>query len=225
MFIFMYLPYDIRLQKGLHRNFRKKIQEWQKLGLVSRAVLKCTTDYPNPDYLQVCLDIPSMGESTEPAVILPEQTKEQIPHVITKYFEDVCQRYNIKGDLRDFRAVVEQAKKKTEQRGGVYYGGANVDDVLNFSSLGSQIAFEILDRLEENPSAYTSDATLGDFIYRRLGNEMKGKEEWIDEAFHFVCVSLGIDNRNEHHVMLFHDGDVALEDVRLMIRSGLSNEV
>jgi len=58
----------------------------------------------------------------------------------------------------------------------------------------------ILEKLEKDANALTSDATLGVAIYSRLQDKLGADHRWMDQAFHPACKSLGISNRNEASV-------------------------
>ena len=78
-------------------------------------------------------------------------------------------------------------KRSTEQRGEAYYDGAPIEEVLRFASVGTKIAFEVLDHLETDENIWRSDMELSRFIFLRLKDELGAEYEWMNWALHFVC--------------------------------------
>ena len=189
MYIHFDLPCDRQTQKRLHQKFRHRINEWKRLGVVSRAVL--TYHYSHPpkpsDSLYVCLDIPAVVKTTKQEVELSQEKLKQIPLLIMQYISEICHENRIKLRITDFKLETEQAKKSKEKRGEDYYDGAPIEDVLRFASVGTKIAFEVLDYLEANQRFWRSDMELSRFIFLRLKDELGADYEWMDWALHFVC--------------------------------------
>ena len=189
MYIHFDLPCDRQTQKRLHQKFRHKIKEWKRLSIVNRAVLTFHYSYPpkSSDSLYLCLDIPAVEEENRQKVELSREKLKQIPSLVMLYISEVCHENRIKPRITDFKVETEQAKRSKEQRGEDYYDGAPIKDVLRFASVGTKIAFEVLDHLETNEKIWKSDMELSRFIFLRLKDELGADYEWMDWALHFVC--------------------------------------
>jgi len=189
MYVHFDLPCDRQTQRRLHQKFRHKIKEWKRLGVVDRAVL--TFHYSHPpkpsDSLYLCLDIPAVEEKNKRKVELSREKLKQIPSLVMLYISEICRENRIKPRITDFKVETEQAKRSKEQRGEDYYDGAPLKDVLRFASVGTKIAFEVLNRLEINENIWKSDMELSRFIFLRLRDELGADYEWMDWALHFVC--------------------------------------
>jgi len=194
MYIHFDLPCDRQTQKRLHQAFRHKIKEWKKLGVINRAVLTYHYSYPvkPTDSLYVCLDISTVKETTTQKLELSQQKLEQIPSLIMQFINGICHDNQIKLRITNFNLEIEHAKMSKEKKGENYYDGAPVEEVLRFASVGTKIAFEVLDHLEENERFWKSDMELSRFILLRLKDELGADYEWMDWALHFVCNPLRI---------------------------------
>jgi len=203
----MYVRFDL-LCKGetqikLHGLLRKRISEWKKLGAVKRAVLTYHFNFPpDPESLYVCLDIPEA------------ETLKQIPSHITQYLDKVCYENKVKMNITDFKSDVEQNKRSAEQQGVSYYNDAPVEEILRFASVGTSIAFEVLEQLEEGTS--WNDAELSKVILQRLNREFGSGYEWIGWALHFVCNPLLI---RESIIISPGQGYTAVETIKALQRS------
>jgi len=188
------LPCERQTQIRLHKMCRRKIREWEKLNLIERAVL--TYHYSAPaqptDSLYLCLDISSVEEETELRSELSQSQLDQIPSEIIDYVKEISHTNGIKPRFTDYKSEIEQAKRSSEERGTLYYKGASVKDILHFASFGTKIAFEVLDRLEENRGIWRSDTELAKYISSRLTEEFGADYEWMIIVFHFVCNPLRI---------------------------------
>lgn len=187
MFIHFYLVCSASTQMRLHYAFRQKVKGWKESRLVSGAVMTYHfNNPPDPDYLSVCLDLPSIQEPIEPSVIV-SQEKMNLPSSMTVYVNDVCRQNRIELKIFNYRLEIEAAKKKKEEKKEPYYDGAPVDEILRFASIGTEIALEVLDRLEQNLNTWNRDLELAEFIESRLRDEFGSSYKWIDWAWHFVC--------------------------------------
>jgi len=201
------------MQAKLHRTFRRKIEEWKEQGLVDRVVL--TYHYqipPTPsDSLYVCLDIPVVEELVESQIEVSQETSRQIPSEITRYFNNICQENHIKYTTRNYKAEIERNKRNSMEMGTAYYNDAPVEQIVQFASIGTKIAMEILDHLEKDQDIWSQDSELSDFIFARLGHELGSDYKWIDWALHFVCNPLRI---QEGAIMLEHLGNPVLTTIK-----------
>ena len=187
MYVHFYLVCNASIQMRLHHAFRQKVKEWKDFGLVSRAVMTYHfNNPPDPDYLSICLDVPSVQEPVESSVIV-SQERMNLPSLITAYVNDVCKKNQIEPKIFNYRLEIEAAKKKKEEKGELYYNGAPVDEILRFASTGTGIALEVLNRLEQNEKTWNQDLELAEFIESRLRDEFESSYKWIDWAWHFVC--------------------------------------
>jgi hypothetical protein len=189
MFIQFYMPCRDDLQKKLHRVFRHKIVEWRESRSVKSAVLTYHfKNPPDPDYLQLCLDIPAVKEPAEPKEEISQETKRQIPSVIMEHIEKVCQENRIELSITNYTSVIENASKDPKRQ--PYYDGAPVKEIIRFASVGTAIAFEILGQLEKRELVFSleyGDLGLALHIYSRIVNEFGPSYRWITWTFHFVC--------------------------------------
>jgi hypothetical protein len=184
MFIHFDLPCDRITQQKLHHMFRLKIQEWKEVGLIERAVL--TYHFPNGS-LYLCLDIPAVKRSTEQKIRPSLDEIKQIPKPIISSINVACKENAIKLGITDYEIEIEQAKKRSEEKGSEYYDGAPVKEVLQFASLGTQIALSFLQSLEIEKDRWHSDKELSDFIFLQLKEKLGTDYKWTIWALHFVC--------------------------------------
>lgn len=201
----MWIHFDILCDRDtqiiLHRIFRKKIVEWERMKFISGAVLTYhfRRSRSPSDSLYVCLDIPSVKVPKIRAPYLTDETINQIPQDILNSMKMICNekgiaveydemnppvnRLRIKDYKYNQRKRVEQAKTKGES----YYRGASVEDILKFASTGTKVAIQILTILEHDKSPWNTDKELAIFIISRLQEELGVEYHWLQEAFHFVC--------------------------------------
>jgi len=201
----MWVHFDIvcdqETQIRLHRIFRQKIIEWERMRLITGAVLTYHfRKLRSPsDSLYVCLDIPSIIEPKVRTSQLTYETIKQIPHEILNSMRALCNENGIavtydekipplnRLRIRDYeynqRRHVERAKAKGEP----YYRGASIEDILKFASKGTKIAIQILTVLEKGENPWNKDKELAIFILSRLREELGDNYPWIHEGFHFVC--------------------------------------
>lgn len=207
MYVHFGLLCEGETQKKLQRLFRQRISEWTELGIVNRAVVTFHfSPTPKPsDSLYVCLDIPAA------------ENLERIPSLIMQYLDKVCHEGNIKLSITDYKSEIEQAKKSEEQKGASYYNDAPVEEILRFASVGTSIAFEVLEQLEEGSKGTSwNDAELSRFILLRLTKEFGSGYEWMDWALHFVCNPLLI---REYMIISPSQGCAAVETIKAVHRS------
>jgi len=188
--------------------FRHKIREWRESRLIERTVLTYQSHAPpkQTDSLYVCLDIPTVAKPTEPTYEISEDTKRQIPLPIVQCINDVCQENRITPKIIDYVLEVKVVKKNNEARGVIWYDGAPVDQIVRFASIGTQVALEILDRLERFKNSWNRDFELADHVYSRLEDELELGYRWERDAFHFVCNSLGLPYHQEEYLEQLHFG-------------------
>lgn len=188
LFIHFNLLCNAQTQMRLYRTFRKSLKDWKGSGLVARVVL--TYHFNNPpesDYLQVCLDVPTVKEPNEPRVEVSQETMALIPSSIMEHVHKVCREYHIEVRVFNYRVQVEAAKKNKEEKQEPYYNGASVEEILRFASIGTQIAIEVFERLEENENVWSQDIELAGFVKSRLEDELGQSYTWVNWAWHFVC--------------------------------------
>ena len=145
MYVHFDLPCNEQTQIRLNKIFRHRIEEWKKQGVVNRVVLTYHFIPPGPtNSLYVCLDIPTVDETTKSGIELSQEELKQIPTTIMRSINEICHDSDIKPSTINYRLEIEQEKKKKEQRGEVYYDGAPVEEIVHFASVGTEIAFEVL---------------------------------------------------------------------------------
>ena len=212
----MYIRFDLgcneETQKKIHPILRHKIKKWKELSLVNRAVLTYHFPYPyvQRESLYLCLDIPTVQEPIEAEVTVSRETQRQIPSVIMQWVNDLCQENPIELAIINWKFNMKKRKKSKEQRGLSYYNGAPVKEILRFASVGTEIAPEILEKLEENEKPWSQDTELSKFICSRLRNEFGADYRWMKWALHFVCNPLMIP---EYYVTFPH-GNRALKHIK-----------
>lgn len=191
MWIHFDLSCDGEIQRRLHKIFRREIKEWERRGIVKGAVLTYHFNTPSvpTDSLYVCLDIPTMKMPNERSVQLPNEAISQIPLEIITKVNELCSENQIKLGIIDFEYDIRKHVGKN------YYRSAPAEEVLRFASIGTKIAFELLD-MTENPVTTWSGCPkeLANLILLRLQNELGGNYFWLREAFHFVCNPMLLDD-------------------------------
>jgi hypothetical protein len=159
---------------------------------VKEAVLTCHFGDPRvPDSLFVCLDIPAVKEPHQRSIQLPSEALEQIPSEIMSNIKQICS-HQIKLEIEDYELAIREAKARNESQGIEYYGGAPVEEILRFASVGTKIALHILDLVETGERPWASDKELASFILSQLKRELGENYFWFREGFHFVCNPLRI---------------------------------
>ena len=160
------------------------MKEWNESEKIIRAVMTYHfNNPPDPDYLSLCLDLPSVQEPTEPVVEL-KQKMMNLPSLIMDYVNDICRQNQIKMKIYNYRLEIDAQKK---EKGETYYDGAPVDEILRFASSGTEIALDVLNLLEQNRNVWYQDLELAKFIELRLQNEFGLDYKWIQWAWHFTC--------------------------------------
>ena len=188
MFIHFDLLCNAETQKRLYRIFRYKIGQWKASAVVDRAVVTYHFGDPSTtDSLYVCLDIPAVKESIDPEVELSQETVRQIPSLIMQCFDYICQENRIKVRIFKYKLSIERAKRNQKEKGTPYYNGATAEEILRFASTGTKIAFEVLDRMDEDEKAWNLDVELSGYISSRLRDELGADYKWWKWALHFVC--------------------------------------
>lgn len=187
-------------QNKIHKIFKNKIIDWKKSELISRAVLTYHFNIPRKvsDSLYVCLEIPSVKKSIDRTIFLPSySTIEQLPLEIKNVIMRICEENGIKVEyetenppldrlcIKDYELEIEEVKDRTIKEGKRYYRDAPVKEVLNFASVGTEIAIEIFGLVKS--SHFKSDLDLKDYILLRLRTELGNDYPWIEEALHFTC--------------------------------------
>jgi len=161
--------------------------EWKESEKIIRAVMTYHfNSSPVPDYLSLCLDIPSVQEPTDPVVKL-EPMMMNLPSLIFNHVNDICRQNQIKMEIYNYRLEIDAQKRESEEKGNPYYEGAPVDEILRFASSGTEIALDVLNRLEKNPKIWNQDLELARFIESRLQSEFGLDYKWIKLAWHFTC--------------------------------------
>ena len=174
-------------QIRLHDSFRRKMKELKVSGTAGRAVMTFHfNNPPTPDYLSVCLDVPSIQEPTEPKVEV-EPAMMNLHSLIIDYVNEVCRQNQIEMKTYNYRLEIEEQKKVMEEKGEPYYDGAPVDEILRFASIGTQIALDVLNSLEQNRNIWDQDLELAKFVESRLQSEFGLEYTWIEWAWHFAC--------------------------------------
>lgn len=109
---------------------------------------------------------------------LSREKLKQIPSLVMLYISEICRENRIKPRITNFKVETEQAKRSKEQRGEDYYDGAPIKDVLRFASVGTKIAFEVLDHLEINEENWKSDVIFIDVERAVCKADADSKEVW-----------------------------------------------
>lgn len=184
------------VQQRLHIIFRHKVRDWEKRELVKGIVLTYHFSGVPTDSLYVCLNIPSVKEPRKRSIQLPREAIEQIPSEIMSDMEQICLQNHIKLEIKDYELAIGRAKVRKESQGVLYYRGASVEEILRFASVGTKIAFQILDLVETRERHWTLDKELACFILSRLKEELGENCSWLPEGWHFVCNPLLLHDSN-----------------------------
>ncbi len=67
-----------------------------------------------------------------------------------------------------------------------------VEEIINFASVGTEIASEVMNLLEENEKNWNTDRELAEFVKSSLEKELGTNYKWFKGALHFVCNPLDI---------------------------------
>ena len=193
MWIRFNLPCDGDNQRKLFKIFRQEIIDWERAGLVNRAVLTYYVQTPSipSDSLYLCLDIDSVETPKERNVRLNKETVSQIPPEIMDKVNAVCNNNQVMLDsIIDYEFDIITAREHCVKAGKHYYENAPTKEILRFASTGTKIAIELLDKIDNKEMAVTTMSDykkLADTILLRLGRELGSDYPWIHIAFHFVC--------------------------------------
>ena len=184
MWIRFNLPCDGDIQQKLHRIFRQEIKDWVNRSLVKGAVLTYHFYTPSRagDSLYVCLDISAVKTSNERSVQLPKEAIDQIPSEIMSRIIQLCNENQIKFGIMNYEFDIE-----ISECGRKFYRNAPTKEILRFASIGTEIALNILDEIENRKITFINNMELADVILSRLKKELGDDYFWLREAFHFVC--------------------------------------
>jgi len=166
--------------------------------LVKGAILTYHFNDPfNPDMLYVCLDMPAVKTPHERSMQLPEETVSQVPSEIINKITQLCKENQIElGVIIDYELDVASTRESYIKAGEVwnYYRNAPTEEIIRFASIGTKIALNLLDMIENREITLTNPEKLAGDILSRLKEELGDKYFWLREAFHFVCNPMDFDN-------------------------------
>jgi hypothetical protein len=177
------LPCDGNTQRKLHRIFRHEVKDWEKINLVKGAVLTYHFKTPSVagDSLYVCLDIPKVAIPNKREVDLSKEVIGQIPSDIISKINQVCRENQIELGILDYEFDIITDKSWR------YYRNAPTEEIIRFASIGTKIACELLDKIDNQEIILGNHKELADIILSRLRGELGENYFWMREAFHFVC--------------------------------------
>lgn len=186
MWIRFNLPCDGLTQQKLHKIFRQNIKEWESKDLVNGAVLTYHFGNPtrDPETLYLCLDVTAVHLPNVRKLQLSDETISQIPSEIMNKIAQVCKENQIKLDIIDYEFNI------TSGNSAKYYRDAPTEEILRFASIGTKIAINLLDKVENHEimlNNFSEFKELADEILWRLKEELGDNYFWLREAFHFVC--------------------------------------
>ena len=160
----MYIHFDLycnhEKQEKVYQKLRNKIQQWMAQGLVQRAVM--TFHFLNGS-LYVCLDISAVQESYK--LKLTAEDMRHIPEEIINSIKKISEENNVKLDITNYTVEVQNAKKQSEIDCKPYYDNAPVNEILNFASIGTEIAFEVYQTIKDNKDVWTTDNELSTYTF------------------------------------------------------------
>jgi len=166
--------------------------------LVKGAILTYHFNDPsNPDVLYVCLNIPAVKTPHERSVQLPEKTVSQIPSEIINKITQLCKEHQIElGVIIDYEFDVASTRERAIEAREVwnYYRNAPTEEIIRFASIGTKIAFNLIDMIENREITLTNPEKLAGDILSRLKEELGDNYFWLREAFHFVCNPMDFDD-------------------------------
>lgn len=181
----MYLNFqmlcDGQTQLRLHKALRPKVQNWKKQGLIERAVLTYHTAKP-PHNLYVCLDIRGVNEPEVREREVSAEVIKQVPAQIMDGLRKLGEEHKATMQITNYALAVEAGRQA--------YGNASTSDILNFASVGTEIALEIMDKLKRQSDAWRTDMELAWFIRSRLEEKLGRTSPYLDMGRHFVCSPL-----------------------------------
>lgn len=112
-------------------------------------------------------------------MFLSDETIRQIPIEIRNCIQGICQEHHIQEQFRDFWEEIEQAKRT---KGEEYYDGIPLEDLVKYASVGTEIAFQLLEQLEEGSNL---DSGI-ELVLSRLLEELGADYGYRHIAYHFV---------------------------------------
>jgi hypothetical protein len=165
---------------------------------VKGAILNYHFNDPNnPDALYVCLDIPAVKTPHERSVQLPEEPVSQVPSEIINKITQLCKENQIDlGIIMDYELYVASTRESYIEAGEAwnYYRNAPTEEIIRFASIGTKIAFNLHDMIENREITLTNPEKLAGDILSRLKEELGDKYFWLREAFQFVCNPMDFDD-------------------------------
>lgn len=204
MWVRFNLPCDGNTQRRLHKIFRQEIKDWENRNLVKGAILTYHFHVPSvpSDSLYVCLDIPAVKTPHERSVKLPEEAINQIPSGIMNKINQACNENQIKLGMMDYEFDVASSRERAIKAGEKYYRNASTEEIIRFASIGTKIACNLLEMIENKEITFANDKKLADVILSRLKEELGDNYFWLPEAFHFVCNPMFISPANEYYLWI-----------------------
>lgn len=134
------------------------------------------------DSLYVCLDIPAVKTPAKRNVLLSYDVLAQVPAEIKNMIEQQCDRNQIELNTMDYELNLRKSNSSQ------LYRNAPVEEIIHFASIGTRIAFQILDATESGrEQPWATHKELAYFIRSQLERELGADYFWFREAFHFVC--------------------------------------
>lgn len=189
MWIRFNLSCDGTTQKRLHKIFRQEIKDWENRKMIIGAVLTYHFGNPtrDPETLYLCLDVPAVQTPRERNLQLSDEIISQIPSEIMDKIIQICSQKQVRLAIMDYEFDIATACERAIMTGQKYYNDAPTEEVLRFASIGTKIALNLLDDIENRKITFINDMELADVVLSRLKKELGDNYVWLREAFHFVC--------------------------------------
>ncbi len=183
---------DANTQIRLHKIFRHEVIRW-KGSLIDGCILTYYfSSPPRPsDSLYVCLNILSMNPSSSRSTDLSKSQRNRIPREILDRITELASKYlaNPSSNLqiRDYEFDLRNPSTLA------MYRASSTEEILNFASIGTEIALEILNDDRTRNRTWSSDKEIAERVIRYVNERLTTQNE-RDNGLHFVCNPLGLWN-------------------------------
>jgi len=179
-------------QIRLHKIFRPKISDWKKSKLIDGAVLTYHFYIPRAptDSLYVCLNIPSVKLPRNRSKLISEETAKQIPEEIKETMKKIVSE-NLTDLFTERLETIDYEFELTCNNAPSEYGGAPIEEILEFASIGTEIALEILDNHKTKNKTWENDKDIADAIIQNINKRLTTQRK-RNYGLHFVCNPLSL---------------------------------
>nr|MDO8099320.1 hypothetical protein [Candidatus Njordarchaeota archaeon] len=205
------------VQLKLHKKMRIKILEWERQGHLPPCGAELTY-HPSadPSHLQAILNQPHIRVPTEQRKKLSQEEREQIREAIIEYVESLRNENQIKQEdplIHD--KEMDEGRMMERARGKEYYWGLSNEEIMEFCTHGTKIAFGILSTLEKDRESFKDDPALREYIREQIRQELHEVERSTNNpkfmgAWHETLNTLGIWGAYSYKVLLPNEEEMFL---------------